>query len=89
MILSSQLYFEFLVVSKLKMQWLAGLGIHAFWSPVLTQIVLFYYLMLCDDFKWGKIRDVVEDTKHSTTDVGKRLASNTVAIHRTQSDSIT
>jgi len=44
-----------------KLQYLAGLGIHVFWSPVLTQIVLFYSLFHSDDFKWGKTREVVED----------------------------
>jgi hypothetical protein len=43
------------------LQYLAGLGIHVFWSPVLTQIVLFYSLFHSDDFKWGKTREVVED----------------------------
>lgn len=28
---------------------------------MLTQIVLFYSLFHCDDFKWGKTREVVED----------------------------
>jgi hypothetical protein len=45
-----------------KLQYLAGLGIHVFWSPVLTQVVLFYSLFHCDDFKWGKTREVVEET---------------------------
>jgi len=44
-----------------KLQYLAGLGIHVFWTPVLTQIVLFYSLFHSDDFKWGKTREVVED----------------------------
>jgi hypothetical protein len=35
--------------------------IHLVWSPVLTQIVLVYSLLHCDDFKWGKTREVVED----------------------------
>jgi hypothetical protein len=63
------------------MQYLAGLGIHVFWSPVLTQIVLFYSLMHCDDFKWGKTREVVEDTENLVAvDVEKGLVvSNTVA----------
>lgn len=61
------------------MQYLAGLGIHVFWSPVLTQIVLFYSLMHCDDFKWGKTREVVEDTEHLVVDLEKGLVSNTVA----------
>jgi hypothetical protein len=46
---------------KDKLQYLAGLAIHLAWSPVLTQIVLVYSLLHCDDFKWGKTREVVED----------------------------
>jgi hypothetical protein len=46
-----------------KLQYLAGLGIHVVWSPFLTQIVLFYSLLHCDDFKWGKTREVVEETE--------------------------
>ena len=46
-----------------KLQYLAGLGIHVVWSPFLTQIVLFYSLFHCDDFKWGKTREVVEETE--------------------------
>jgi hypothetical protein len=44
-----------------KLQYLAGLAIHVGWSPILTQIVLFYSLFHSDDFKWGKTREVVED----------------------------
>jgi hypothetical protein len=61
-----------------KLQYLAGLGIHVFWSPVLTQIVLFYSLFHSDDFKWGKTREVVEDDDEKpkiteTDDLEKQL----------------
>ena len=63
---------------KAKTQYLAGLAVHVVWSPVLTQIVLFYSLMHCDDFKWGKTREVIEDTAQSTSDLEKGVVSNTV-----------
>ena len=60
------------------MQYLAGLGIHVFWSPILTQIVLFYSLFHSDDFKWGKTREVIEDDDEKpkiteTDDLEKQL----------------
>lgn len=61
-----------------KLQYLAGLGIHVFWSPILTQVVLFYSLFHSDDFKWGKTREVVEDDDErpkitETDDLEKQL----------------
>jgi hypothetical protein len=40
-----------------------GPRIHVFWSTVLTQVVLLYSLFHCNDFKWGKTREVVEDAE--------------------------
>jgi len=47
---------------KDKAQYLAGLLVHVLWSPILTQIVLFYSITHSDDFKWGKTREAVEET---------------------------
>ncbi|KAL5590175.1 hypothetical protein FOBRF1_013732 [Fusarium oxysporum] len=49
-------------------QYFAGYFLHIFTSPFVNIIILVYSLVYSDDFKWGKTREVIQDSKEKDGD---------------------